>query len=329
VLNSELGVQTERAVEGRKDEATTVALRFLARASEYRALVESGRLRHTGARIDTMPVEVLSRDALLDGLRTRCSTTRPNVGSGLLTPDYTGKLVEQLVRKVRLLDRITIGRTDTDTVDWIVENARTDTAAETAFGTALPESSYGFSHKQTTVKRAGHHVVATRGILSRRRPDPHADRQPADERPRPAHRVAAHRPATAWARTSRAWTTRYIVLSQARGTDTQLDAVHKAMTKIRIATESQVEPGDLLIHPNDYEAIVLAKDANGNYLFGKPDTNFAPSIWGLPRSSPPWRRRARRRWPTSPRRARCGSARAPASRPRTATRTSSSAASSP
>ena len=130
-LNSALGVQVERAVEGRKDEATTAALRFLASA-EYRRAADAGQFRH-GAGMSTVnitPVEVLSRDAVLQGLRTRVFDNAANVGSGLLTPDYTGKMVEQFARRVRLLDRINIARTDTDTVDWVVENARTDNAAD-------------------------------------------------------------------------------------------------------------------------------------------------------------------------------------------------------
>lgn len=281
LLNTQLGVQVERAVEGRKDEETTVALRFLGSA-EYRSLVDSGRLRHTGARIDTMPTEVVTRDALVDALRFRLFDNAADVGSGLLTPDYTNKLVEQFTRRVRLLDRITIGRTDTDTVDWVIENARTDAAAETAYGTALPEASYGFSHRQTTAKRAGHHVVATRGILA----DAGQSRTLIDgrlmsglDRRIESQLISGNGVGENLKGIDHADYTG--ILTQALGADTKLDAIHKAMTKIRIATESQVEPIDLWIHPNDYEELVLSKDANGNYQFGRPDTNIAPSIWGL------------------------------------------------
>lgn len=279
LLNAQLGVQVERVAAGRRDEQTTVALRFL-ESAEYRGLVESGRLRHSGARIDTFPTEVITRDALVDALRLRLFDNSANVGSGLLTPDYTNKMVEQQMRKVRLLDIITIGRTDTDTVDWIVENARTDNAAETAFGTALPESQYGFSHKQTTVKRAGHHVVATRGILA----DAGQTRTLLDTRLMSGldRRIEAQVLRGDGVGENVKGMSGYTIPAQAKGTDSQLDAIHKAMTKIRIATESQVEPVHLLIHPTDYEALVLSKDpVNGGYLFGRPDTNLNPSIWGL------------------------------------------------
>lgn len=276
-----MGVQVERASEGKRDEAVTVALRWLG-SEEFGRLRSSGRLQHTGARIDTMPTEVMTRDNMVDALRLRLFDNSADVGSGLLTPDYKDLMVEKLVRRVRLLDVITIGRTDTDTVDWVIENARTDSAAETAYGTALPESNYGFSHRQTTVKRAGHHVVATRGILS----DAGQTRTLIDTRLMSGlerriesqllngNGVGENLKGMKHADYSG-------VLTQALGGDTKLDAVHKAMTKIRIATESQVEPQHLLIHPNDYEELVLSKDANGLYVFGKPDTNIRPSIWGL------------------------------------------------
>lgn len=278
VLNDKLGVQAERAAEGRRDESTTVALRFLASA-EYRGLVESGRLRHSGARIDTMPVEALTRDGLIQGLRTRVFDNSAGVGSGLLVPDYTGKMVEQLVRPVRLLDRITVGRTDTDTVDWVVENARTDNAAETAFGTAIPESSYGFQHNQTTVKRVGHFVTATRGILS----DAGQTQTLLDNRLMNGleRRVEQQLLGGDGVGEDLKGILQYSISSQARGTDTQLDAVLKAITVIRITSQTAIEPVDLLIHPTDYQNLVLSKDANGNYLFGKPDSNSRPSIWGL------------------------------------------------
>ena len=272
----EVGNQVERAAEGRKDEAVTVALRFLA-SEEYSRLRSSGKLRN--GRIDTDPVDVMERDAFLEALRIRLFDNSAGVGSGLLVPQYTGKLVEQLKRRVRLLDVITLGRTDTDTVDWIVENARTDNAAETAFGTALPSSDYGFSHQQTTVKRAGHFLTATRGALA----DAGQARTLIDARLMSGleRRIESQLLSGDNVGENLKGLTTYSLTTQAKGTDTQLDCIHKAMTVIRIACESQVEPEHILIHPTDYEAVVLAKDANGNYQFGRPDTNNQPSIWGL------------------------------------------------
>lgn len=69
------------------------------------------------------------------------------------------------------------------------------------------------------------------------------------------------------------------IQTQAKGADTSADAIYKALTKVRTAF---FEPDGICLHPNDWQEIRLAKDANGNYqtapvtdegverLFGKP-----------------------------------------------------------
>jgi HK97 family phage major capsid protein len=78
------------------------------------------------------------------------------------------------------------------------------------------------------------------------------------------------------------------IQTQAMGTDSAVDAIYKAITKIRVT--AKVEPDGVVIHPNDWEDIRLTKDANGQYLAGGPF--YAPygqgqftaidRIWGLP-----------------------------------------------
>lgn len=77
------------------------------------------------------------------------------------------------------------------------------------------------------------------------------------------------------------------IQTQAKGSDTVLDAVRKAMTKVQ--STGFFPPTGAVFHPNDWEAISLAKDANGQYLAGGPF--YAPygngefvmfyRIWGL------------------------------------------------
>lgn len=72
------------------------------------------------------------------------------------------------------------------------------------------------------------------------------------------------------------------------GGDTIADAIHKAITLIRV--NAHTEPSGAVMHPTDWQYIALAKDANGQYYAGGPF--FAPygqggytsatRIWGLP-----------------------------------------------
>lgn len=257
------------------------AVRLL-ESDSYHRMRQSPSLRTRQGRVEMDPVEVMTRDEFLAaGARLRTTfDNSANIGSGLLTPDYTSKLVEQLLRRVRLLDVITVGSTDTDTVDWVEEQARTDAAAETPYGTAVPESAYGFAHKQTTVKRVGHFVPATKGILA----DAGQTRTLLESRLQSGleRRVESQLlGGDGLGENIKGIINSAGFATQAKGTDTRLDAVHKAMTQIRIATQSQVEPEVIGIHPTDYELVVLDKNSNGNYTVANPTDNSQPKIWGL------------------------------------------------
>lgn len=70
------------------------------------------------------------------------------------------------------------------------------------------------------------------------------------------------------------------IQTQAMGGDTAIDAIHKAKTKIR--TVGFFEPDAVVVHPNDWEAIRLAKDANSQYYAGGPfGPMYGDTIWGL------------------------------------------------
>ena len=76
------------------------------------------------------------------------------------------------------------------------------------------------------------------------------------------------------------------IQTQAKATDTTADAVHKAITKVR--TIGFFEPDAIVVHPNDWQEMKLAKDANGQYYGGGPFTGSygvgaiaGQTYWGL------------------------------------------------
>lgn len=78
--------------------------------------------------------------------------------------------------------------------------------------------------------------------------------------------------------------------TQAKGADTVLDAIYKAITKIRTPTTGGYEPDGIVMHPNDYQDIRIAKDDNLQYFGGGPFTygpygsggfQMQPGPWGL------------------------------------------------
>lgn len=271
---------------GRHDVRTREAKRIIERLveSEEYARLRSSRVLETSASVQMNPVEIRNREEFMHDLRQR--TTVDNTsgsGGGVIWSDRLENLiVPMMARRVRLLDMITIGSTDTDTVEYVRQTTKTDAAAGTAYGTALPESAYGWTKDSTTVKRAGHWVPATKGAI--------ADSAQLETLLRtqltPGHLRYLE---------SQVWngngsgenligildSSRSAVQTMSRGSDSYHDAFHKAITKVRVANLfDDYEPSAFVITPGDYEKIVLEKDQNDNYLNGR-GVNEITSLWGL------------------------------------------------
>lgn len=82
------------------------------------------------------------------------------------------------------------------------------------------------------------------------------------------------------------------IQTQAEGADTPVDAIYKAMTKIKVPVSNVggYFPSGIVMNPTDVELIRLSKDLNGQYYGGGPFTGAygngpytsAFRLWGLP-----------------------------------------------
>lgn len=70
------------------------------------------------------------------------------------------------------------------------------------------------------------------------------------------------------------------VQTQAKGTDPVFDAIHKAITLVRVTGDA--DPNLIVLHPNDWEGIRLTRTSEGVYLLGSPADAGAMRLWGLP-----------------------------------------------
>lgn len=70
------------------------------------------------------------------------------------------------------------------------------------------------------------------------------------------------------------------VQSQAKGTDSTMDAIYKAMDLVRV--NAFAEPTAVIIHPSDFQDIRLAKTTDGIYLWGAPSEAGPMRIFGVP-----------------------------------------------
>lgn len=69
------------------------------------------------------------------------------------------------------------------------------------------------------------------------------------------------------------------MLLQERGTNTSMDSIYHAMTQVR--TRGYANPTHIIMHPNDYLPIRLAR-GNDQYLLAGPTVGAQLGLWGLP-----------------------------------------------
>lgn len=208
-----------------------------------------------------------------------------SVGTGLANvpvEDRTNIIVAKPLAGLDLLNLIATSTTNSDLVEWIEESTYTNAAAETAEGSASPESALAFTVKTAAVKDVTHWLPTTRRAL-------------AD---------------VAWVE---GWINNRLIDGVRRRLQTQiltgngsgenftgiyntsgigsvdmsdtgltmLEAIHRAITTVR--TNAFQEPDFVGINPADYETLRLVKASTaGTYQFGDPSVGGPITVWGVP-----------------------------------------------
>lgn len=277
---------TDRDVDTDDRSATeSIGLRFVESDdySRFRDVLE----RDLETAVQTMPlIEVANRDETKDILRTRAVTSDALVDEDRLSPALQN---EHPYRPVRALDAITIGDTDSDTVEYVEEGAPSENVGESAYGSSpsgtalLNESSYTFSEVTKSTHRIGHHTPASEKQLA----DAGQLRTLLDTRLRGGVRRRLENLVidgdTAGGDAFDGILTNANIASYTRDSangESRHDALYEAVTKVRLNNEGEVEPTAVGIHPNDMRDITLEKDGDGNYLNQRGATE-PRSIWGL------------------------------------------------
>ena len=70
------------------------------------------------------------------------------------------------------------------------------------------------------------------------------------------------------------------IQTQAKGADSIPDAIYKLRRKIM--SDGYAHPDTILIHPEDWEEVVLLKTADGQYIWGHPSQPGPMMLWGVP-----------------------------------------------
>lgn len=271
------------------------AAKRVASSDDYKQLVESGVL-HGQAGIGgkkTIAKNATSRSEF-KALLTGASDTE---GGALVTPDRQGGIVGLPVRQLTILDLITVGRTDSDLVEFVRQTARPTGAAFVPEATTLtagaayelarkPKSNLALEVVTTAVKTVAHWIPATRRALA----DAGQLRTLIEQGLEYGLNEEVEDQVLNGDGTGEdllgIYNTGDIVeyvrgLHGAGGADdeTRLDALHKTLTLVRL---QNIEPTAFGMHPNDWQDVRLEKDANGQYMLGPANAQVADTVWGLP-----------------------------------------------
>jgi len=191
----------------------------------------------------------------------------------------TGIVIDEPTRPIQVIDVVPSGQTGQAAVLYMEETTRTHNAAEVAEGGAYAESEFVLEEKNEPVRKIGDSVPVSDEQLD----DVAMAQSYLDQRLRFGVRQRLDGQilnGDGTAPNLEGVLNRTGLQTQAKGTDPIPDAVHKAMTKVRVTGRAQ--PGAVMFHSNDWQKVRLLRTSDGIYIWGSPSEAGPARIWGLP-----------------------------------------------
>lgn len=220
----------------------------------------------------TQPVGVSFDDVELKTLMSTTAGWAPD-------SDRTGRTVEAVTRPIQVLDLIPVAETDSNSVTYWEETTRTHSAAEVAEGSAYAEDAFEWTERTSQVRKIATSIPVTdeqledraqvRSLLDQRLSfgvRQRLDSQVLNGNGTPPNLEGILNVTG--------------IQTQAKGSDPTFDAIHKAMTKVRVTGRAM--PGAIVLHPNDWEEIRLTRTADGIYILGNPAISGPMTLFGIP-----------------------------------------------
>lgn len=189
-----------------------------------------------------------------------------------------GRLVPSAQAYKPVSDLFMQATTTSNATEYYEETTFTNSAAERAEGDAAAESALDFTLRTDAIRSVATWLPATLEVLA----DNARLQQHIEGRLR--FMVAKKRDAQLLVGDGTAPALSGIldrtIQTQAKGADPTFDAIMKAMTKVRVTGDA--EPSAIVLHPNDWEAILLTRTSDGIYIMGNPgDPTINSRLWGL------------------------------------------------
>lgn len=240
---------------------------------EWKAFMKSGPHSSTGGAWSSPAVDLDMAATLMD--------TTAGSGGPLIVPEYLPGIQPVLFRRLTVADLIASGTTDSNAIIYMKELAATNAAAATTEGALKPESTITFVQATDPVQKIATFLSVTEELME----DAKAMASYLDARLRLFIGLAEEDELLNGSGTPphlRGIMNRTgLTTAQARGADTNIDALFKAYTTL--ASTIFVMPDGFVMNPINWQTVQLTKNANGNYLGMGPWVGAQqPTLWGLP-----------------------------------------------
>jgi HK97 family phage major capsid protein len=246
-------------------------------AKEFKAWRDNSKSGGVDIALDALPSDFLAKAAQFQTLGNKAlmTTAAGFAPESLRLPGF----VDAVTRPIQLLDILPMGQVSQAAVPYMEETTRTHAAAEAAEGAAFAESTFVFTQRSIPVVKITDSLPVTDEQLE----DVALIESYANGRL--AFGVRQRLDQQAMSGNGTAPNMRGIlntagIQTLARGADPQMDALYKAMVRIR--TIGRALPTHQCIHPLDWQDIRLTRTADGIYIFGSPMEAGPERLWGLP-----------------------------------------------
>ncbi len=243
-----------------------------------RFLAPSGHINEN-KRFDSPAVQIAGLD--FKTLITGASDT----SAGAMIVNQVDPLVLLGRRPLTIFDLITVGDTESDTIEYPRVTTETNNAAVVAEATATsggsgasPESALALEKVTAVVKAISHFIPATNRALN----DAGQVRTLIDNFLEHGLREKLEDQIVGGDGSGENFTG----IANVSGVQAQawatniLTTLRQARTKVRVTGRAKASA--YLLHPNDWEDIDLLQDNEARYFFGGPSVLGTPRLWGLP-----------------------------------------------
>ena len=206
-------------------------------------------------------------------------TTAAGSGGGVIWPDQEREPVNMAQQRLPLRALLSQASTESDVVKYAKQTTRTNGAAMVAEGVAAPESSYGWTQTEVNIRKIAHATHISEEALA----DSGQLQALIDGELRYGLDLVEEGQLLAGDGVSPNLTgmvTEATAFSAPAGLpdDTRIDRLRLGLLQVALANYAA---NGITLHPTDWAAIELLKDTTGRYVFGNPNEQSTPRLWGL------------------------------------------------